>query len=182
MKSLVLAFLRLCGILWCRARGAQVHRTALIHGFPRIVVKSGASILIGPKVTLNASLWSNPFNDGRRMVLFAGPDAAIRLEEASGVSASRIIAHQSIRIGRGSLIGAGCLLTDSDMHEIPLGSSNSVRVSPISIGEGVFIGANTTILKGAEIEDHAVIGASSVVTAKIPRGSIAAGNPARPIR
>jgi len=182
MKSLVLAIFRLCGILWCRAWGAQVHPSALIHGFPRIVVKSGASVIIGPRVTLNASIWSNPFNDGRRTVLFAGPDAAIHLDEDSGVSASRIIAHQSIRIGRGSLIGAGCLLTDSDMHEIPLGSANSVRVSPISIGEGVFVGAHTTILKGVEIADHAVIGASSVVTGKIPSGTIAAGNPARPIR
>jgi acetyltransferase-like isoleucine patch superfamily enzyme len=179
MKALSLLFLRLAGRAWCRWHGAEVHPTALIHGFPRIVRKNGAAIRIGPSVTINAACWANAHNDGRRTVLFAGPSAIIDLRENCGLSSSRVIAFEKIVIGESSLIGAGCLICDSDMHEIPLGSGNPIRVSPISIGKSVFLGANTTVLKGANIGDRAVIGAASVITGEIPPDIIAAGNPAR---
>jgi acetyltransferase-like isoleucine patch superfamily enzyme len=182
MKPLTLCALRLAGRIWCRLQGAEVHPTALIHGFPSIVVKPGGRINIGPRVTINAAGWSNIHNDGRRTVLFAGPSALIDLHENCGLSSSRIIAYEKITVGASSLIGAGSLICDSDMHEIPLGSANPVGIAPIFIGNGVFIGAGTTVLKGAEIGDGAVIGASSVVTGKIPPGVIAAGNPVRIIR
>jgi acetyltransferase-like isoleucine patch superfamily enzyme len=182
MKPLALRAIRLAGRVWCRFHGAQVHSTALIHGFPRVVRKSGATIRIGAGVTINAACWANAHNDGRRTVLFAGPSALIELCDNAGLSSSRIIAYEKIVVGESSLIGAGSLICDSDMHEIPLGSKNPVRISPISIGKSVFIGANTTILKGAVIGDGAVIGASSVVSGVIAPGVIAAGNPARPIK
>jgi UDP-3-O-[3-hydroxymyristoyl] glucosamine N-acyltransferase len=182
MKALVLRALRLAGRVWCRFHGAEVHPTAVIHGFPRIVRKQGASIRIGPGVTINAACWANAHNDGRRTVLYAGPSAVIDLLQNCGLSSSRIIAYEKITVGASSLIGAGALICDSDMHEIPLGSRNPVRIAPISIGNGVFLGANTTVLKGAEIGDGAVIGASSVVSGVIAPGVIAAGNPARAIR
>jgi acetyltransferase-like isoleucine patch superfamily enzyme len=179
MKSLALATLRLAGRIWCRWQGAEVHPTALIHGFPRIVVKPGGRITIGAGVTINAARWSNAHNDGRRTILYSGPSALIELRENCGISSSRLIAYDRITVGESSLIGAGSLLCDSDMHEIPLGSENPIRISPISIGGKVFLGANTTVLKGVSIGDGAVIGASSVVTGEIPAGTIAAGNPAQ---
>lgn len=182
MKALALHALRLAGRIWCRLQGAEVHPTALIHGFPRVVVKPGGKITIGPGVTINAAGWANAHNDGRRTVLYAGPSALIDLRENCGLSSSRIIAYEKITVGESSLIGAGSLICDSDMHAIPLGSPNPVRIAPISIGIGVFLGAGTTVLKGAEIGDGAVIGASSVVSGIIAPGVIAAGNPARPIR
>lgn len=53
-----------------------------------------------------------------------------------------------------------------------LGSAGHVR-----IGDNVFIGMNSTILKGVEIGDNVVIGAGSVVTKSIPPDSVAVGNP-----
>lgn len=57
-----------------------------------------------------------------------------------------------------------------------LGSAGRVR-----IGDNVFIGMNSTILKGVEIGDNVVIGAGSVVTKSIPSDSVAVGNPCRVI-
>ncbi|MDB6077230.1 MAG: putative acetyltransferase, partial [Akkermansiaceae bacterium] len=87
-----------------------------------------------------------------------------------------------ITIGAETLIGAGCLLCDSDMHEAPLGSSRKVATAPILIGRRVFIGAGSTVLKGVTIGDGAVVGAGSIVVSSIPSGALAAGNPARVIR
>lgn len=55
-----------------------------------------------------------------------------------------------------------------------LGSAGKVK-----IGNNVFIGMNTLILKDVEIGDNVVIGAGSVVTKNIPPNSVVAGNPAR---
>ena len=52
----------------------------------------------------------------------------------------------------------------------------------MKIGNNVFIGMNTTILKGTTIGDNVIIGAGSVVTKNIPAGVIVAGNPAKVIR
>lgn len=52
----------------------------------------------------------------------------------------------------------------------------------ITIGNGVWIGDNVTILPGVQIGNGAVIGAGSIVTKSIPPYSIAVGNPARVIK
>ena len=53
---------------------------------------------------------------------------------------------------------------------------------PITIGNNVFIGMNTTILPGVNIGNNVVIGAGSVVSKSIPDNSVYAGNPARFIK
>lgn len=55
-------------------------------------------------------------------------------------------------------------------------------VNPVVIKNGVFIGANSIILKGVTIGEKAIVGAGSVVTRSIPDGEIWAGNPAKFIR
>ena len=57
-----------------------------------------------------------------------------------------------------------------------LGSSGAVF-----IGNNVFIGTNTIILKGVHIGNNVIIGAGSVVTGDIPDNCVAAGNPCKMI-
>lgn len=57
-----------------------------------------------------------------------------------------------------------------------LGSSGKV-----SIGDNVFIGVKTTILKGVSIGNNVIIGANSLVNKDIPDNSVVAGNPAKVI-
>lgn len=51
----------------------------------------------------------------------------------------------------------------------------------VQIGNNVFIGMNTTILKGSVIGDNCIVGAGSLVRGAFPAGSVIAGNPARVI-
>lgn len=53
---------------------------------------------------------------------------------------------------------------------------------PITIGNNVWIGANTIILPGVTIGEGAVIGAGAVVNNDVPPNSLAVGNPARVVR
>ena len=88
----------------------------------------------------------------------------------------------NVTIGNNVLIGSGCLITDTDAHPIDWRerrlSNNTKAVAPVVIGDDVFIGARSIILKGVHIGNRSVIGAGSVVTKDIPADSIAAGNPA----
>ena len=51
--------------------------------------------------------------------------------------------------------------------------------SPISIGDGVWIGGGAIVLPGVTIGDGCVVGAGSVVTRDMPPNTLALGNPAR---
>lgn len=56
------------------------------------------------------------------------------------------------------------------------GSAGMVR-----IGDNVFIGMGTTILKGVTVGSNVIIGANSLVNKNIPDNCVAAGNPAKVI-
>ena len=57
-----------------------------------------------------------------------------------------------------------------------LGSSGKVE-----IGNNVFIGMKTTILKGVKIGNNVIIGANSLINKDIPSNVVVAGNPAKVI-
>ena len=56
------------------------------------------------------------------------------------------------------------------------------RVSNVTIGDNVFIGAGTIVLPGVSIGNNVVIGAGSLVSRNIPDNCVAVGNPARVVK
>ena len=55
------------------------------------------------------------------------------------------------------------------------------KIGRVTIGNNVFIGAESIVLPGVTIGDNVIIGANSTVTHDIPEGSVAVGSPARVI-
>ena len=55
------------------------------------------------------------------------------------------------------------------------------KIGRVTIGNNVFIGAESVVLPGVTIGDNVIIGANSTVTHDIPENSVAAGSPARVI-
>lgn len=53
---------------------------------------------------------------------------------------------------------------------------------PITVGSNVWIGGGCHFCPGVTIGDNVIIGAGSVVTSDIPSGTVAFGNPCRPVR
>ena len=89
-----------------------------------------------------------------------------------------------IRIGRSVLIGPGVVLACAGhpIHSEQRCSSALETSDPITIEDGVWIGANSTVCGGVTIGEGSVIGAGSVVTSDIPKGVIAAGVPCKVLR
>lgn len=58
---------------------------------------------------------------------------------------------------------------------------NYTKIGRVTIGDNVFIGAESVVLPGVIIGSNVIIGANSTVTHDIPDNSVAAGSPARVI-
>ena len=108
---------------------------------------------------------------------------------------ARIWSGESITIGDRVLISHGVNIHDNISHSLSAQSRyehnrqiflsghpkvlRDVRSSPIVIGDDVWLGFNSTILKGVTIGKGAVVGASAVVTRDVEPFAIVVGNPAR---
>ncbi|EKD32651.1 MAG: 4Fe-4S ferredoxin iron-sulfur binding protein [uncultured bacterium] len=93
-----------------------------------------------------------------------------------------IICHKEIHIGRECTIATGVLMRDSDGHAISTdGTPPTIQMKEIKIGENVWVGAKSIILKGVNIGDGAVIAAGGVVTKSVEPKTLVGGNPARTI-
>lgn len=98
---------------------------------------------------------------------------------------SAISEDGSISIGRDCLIGHDVFIVDSDFHHISpelRHSGEKLDSQPVNIGNNVFIGSRSTILKNSHIGDGSVIAANAVVSGRFPDRSLIAGNPAKLIR
>lgn len=104
------------------------------------------------------------------------------LEIGSGYSNYNlyISCDNSIKIGNNVAIGPNVTFRDSDNHILHY--EGYEKSKPIEVGENVWIGLNSTILKGVKIGSGSVIAAGSVVTKNIPENCLAGGVPARVLK
>ena len=105
-------------------------------------------------------------------------DARIEIGNNCGFSGTVIGACRFIKLGNNVRCGANTLITDSDWH---LDDSRVSDAKDVKIGDNVWLGINTVVLKGVSIEDNTIIGANSIVTKSIPSNVIATGNPCKVI-
>lgn len=86
-----------------------------------------------------------------------------------------------IEIGNHATISPGAIILSHlsvGFSDHPLINSYPKKVEKTIIGNGVFIGANATVLSGVTIGKETMIGAGSVVTKNIPEKVLAVGVPA----
>ncbi len=110
---------------------------------------------------------------------------------------SRIWSANKISIGHRVLISHSVNIFDSLTHPISAtkrheqfseiitsGHPKQMELdsAPVVIGNDVWIGCFSIILKGVTIGEGAIVGAGSVVTKDVPPWTIVAGNPAKIIR
>ena len=171
-------------------RGCRVDwRTFVFRGLGELVLGEGViiergihrvlfNLEPGSRVTFGPGVWIQTLNDDCVFSCKAG--AEITIGRNCWFSGGLYGASERISIGEHTLIGYGCMILDSDLHQ--LDNDSSLETRPITIGSHVWMPSRVTVLKGVTIGDHCVIGTGSLVTEDIPDHSLAAGRPARVIR
>lgn len=89
----------------------------------------------------------------------------------------------TIKIGANCSIGHGASFITAE-HELGPRVARAGKVNPkgVIVGDGVWIGANVTILPGVNIGDGAVIGAAALVTKDVPANAVVHGVPGKVVR
>jgi acetyltransferase-like isoleucine patch superfamily enzyme len=133
----------------------------------------GSGTMIGPNVSLSAGMVPGQRCLSERVVSIG--DRCL-IGRGSG-----IVGHLEIVIGDDVWTGHFVYITDqnhgyADPTE-PI-SRQTQPERPVHIGSGSWLGHGTVVLPGANIGEHVVVGANSVVTGDIPSFSVAVGAPA----
>ena len=158
------------------------------NGIPYVMVARGGDFFIGKNFAMNNGIKGNPIGCYERCTFFVDRGAVLTIGDNVGMSQAALICHKSITIGNNVKIGGGVCIYDTDFHSLdPVIRRSSEDLKnraekPVVIGNDVFIGAKSIILKGVTIGENSVIGAGSVVTKSVPANQIWAGNPAKFIR
>ena len=162
----------------CWLMGVKVGNDVSFNGKMYISRFKHSAIIIGDHCTFNSHDLFNTRGIGNCIVRTYTDYARIEIGDNTGFSGVSINARRLVKIGRNVMVGAGVIIGDNDDHLERLGTSEA----PIIIGDNVFIGMRSIVMKGVTIGDNAVIGAGSIVTRDIPANCIAAGVPCKVIK
>jgi acetyltransferase-like isoleucine patch superfamily enzyme len=121
----------------------------------------------------------------RNNIFIAFPNKLIIGKDTTLGAYARVFNYSDLLIGSNTEIGPGLHIQNNE-HIIkdankPLGKQGSFS-KEIIIGDGVFIGANVTILQGVKISDLCIIAAGSVVIKDTETGYVYGGVPACKIK
>lgn len=154
-------------------------------GVPIISNNPNAKIIIGKNSVLCSSSHETALGVSHRIILRTlSPNAKLIIGKNVRMSGTTICAANSIFIGDRCVIGSDVWLVDTDFHSLNSKTRSSVddskdaNTAPVNIGNDVFIGGRSIILKGVTLGNNVIVGAGSVVTRSFPNNSIIAGNPA----
>jgi len=152
-----------------------------------MIIRNSGTIKIARDVRFVNSTRINMAGVNKPCSIAVGVNGSLFIGKNSGFSGCSIVCEDLIVIGDYCTIGANVSIYDNDFHALPyldrrLGDPSKIKHSRIKIGNDVFIGANSILLKGTHIGDRTIIGAGSVVTGFIPKDQVWGGNPAHFIR
>lgn len=170
-----------------RYKNARWGNNIAIHGKFNISLQQSSRVTFGDNVKFSSHTIYNFVGIYKPVSIAVDKDAELTIGKNSGFSGTSIYAAKKITIGENCNFGGNTAIWDTDFHPLDykarrIHDKSKIQKAAVTIGDDVFIGANTIILKGVTIGNRAIVGAGSVVSKNIPSDEIWAGNPARFIK
>ncbi len=154
--------------------------------FGRLIISNYGSCRLGKGLIFRSDITSNLVGLYKPCSIVVAKGGSLNIEDYSGFSGVSIYCTNNIKIGKYCKFGGNVSIWDTDFHPLNFEDRRcsfiGTKSIPIVIGNDVFVGANSIILKGVTVGDRVIIGAGSVITKNIPSDEIWAGNPAKFIR
>ncbi|CAN5173464.1 acyltransferase [soil metagenome] len=113
-------------------------------------------------------------------------NSSIAFGEGGGAVQTALHVYETGRIviGRNCALGVQTWISNTDMHPV-FDLATGERINPatdVVIGDHVWIGLRSIVLKGSNIEAGAVVGAGSTVSGHVAKDTAVGGSPAKLIR
>ena len=132
-----------------------------------ITLMNNAKLIVGHSVKINR---------GSKIVVH--DNGILKIDDNTYFNENaRVHCRKMISIGKNCAIAWNTNILDTDIHTIQYSKDKSNVDRNIQIGNSVWVGANSTILKGSTIEDNCIIGANSLVKGYLKSNNIYGGNP-----
>ena len=137
---------------------------SMVSPHTEITIDKGAKLHIGNRFKMR---------DGAKIRVRNG--AACTIGDNVLINSNNILAcREKIEIGNGCELGPNVQIYDHDHDFRTEGGikAGKYKTSPVKIGDNVWVGANTVVLRGTEIGDNCVIAAGSVLKGTFPANSV----------
>tara|TARA_B110000240_G_scaffold196663_1_gene249444 strand:- start:690 stop:1310 length:621 start_codon:yes stop_codon:yes gene_type:complete len=165
----------------------------ILGGIPIVKIPKDGKIIIGDNVVLNSDFEGSNTSLTTKVKFVTGTTGKIIIGNNCDLNGTCFVSYDEIEIGDFCQFASSSIISDTDFHPVDpkfrlkqmKGESfsfNSVSKKKIKIGNNVWVGWGTVILKGVNIGDNSIIAAGAVVVSDIPSNCIAAGNPAKPVK
>lgn len=156
----------------------RIHRGMVRQGYTHnAYVRRGIYLELRGTLILHDSVMVG--NDSK-ILLYKG--AILEIGEGVGISNSQISSACEVTIGRNTIIGNNCRISDCDFHVLidRISGRPLVPWKRVSIGEANWLGFDVVVSKGAVTPDQCTIASRSEVKGgcKFPPYSIIGGAPA----
>jgi len=126
----------------------------------------------GKNLTFNGTTFIRVYENGR---LNIGSDATFE-------NSLEIRCKENILIGNDCMFSTDIKVLDYDGHDVLVKNKIVNKPRKITIGNHVWVGTSSIILKGSIIRENSIVAAGSVVSGQFPPNSAIAGNPAKIVK
>jgi len=113
-------------------------------------------------------------------------NSVIKIGDKTSIEEARITSFEpyKIEIGKDCMFSADIVIMNTDVHKI-YDTTTKLKTNEgkeISIGNHVWLGIRTIVLKGVNIGDNSIVAAGSIVTKDVKPNTVVSGNPARQVK
>lgn len=176
---------------FCKKKHMKIYKPCSIYISPKATIRVDESFIFNKpwspvkncrggilSIRDRASVIVGQFIAYDGCVIGVGENAKLKIGKGTYMNRdSKLYCFDSVCIGDNRSISENVIIRDSDNHIYP-GNNGSKMSYPIVIGNHVWIGQGSIVLKGVTIGNNAVIAAGTVVIRDVPPNCMVAGNPA----
>ena len=175
---------------WLKGKEIVAHQHATIIGIENIETygrlfvgtSSNGFLLPSDRTLLNirgSLVVRSTFNIGRGCRIDIGPNALCDLGSGYINANTRLVIMHGLKIGQEVAVAWDCEFLDHDFHTLHY-EGKKEKAPGIEIGDRVWIGSGTKILKGVRIANNTVVASNSLVTRSFEEeNTLIGGTPAK---
>ena len=137
------------------------------------------------RIKLGNHIFLHSYPDGtlRKTALLTHCNSSlIQIGDNCVLNGTTIHSRKAVIIGNNCMFGPGVVIIDNDSHNTSIDPATrrfgKIAAKEVIIGDNVWIGMNSIILKGVHIGNNSIIAAGAVVSNNVPSNQIFGGNPA----